>query len=520
MGPYGDLIEFLLKPESYPSKPSSVVHYETHISHVFVAGQVVYKIKKPVNFGFLDFTTLAKRRFYCKEEVLLNSRLAGDTYLGVVPLYRKGDAYAFRRWKGAAIAEYAVKMKRIPEEKLLAHLIGEGKLLYGALAEVGKVLARFHLDAAIHRGGPYGGIEAVHTNTEENFDQIEPYRGITIDERFFTRLVSSTRLFLEERKDAVRARKEHGFVREVHGDLHTQHVCLTNPVIIFDCIEFNRRFRISDVLEDVAFLFMDLEYRGRFDLSAAASQAYFAYFPESRSDDLLLFYKAYRAVVRGKIEGFTADGLKGDQAGREAAIRRARDYYGLAQHYIEHSRAPFNPVVLMGLSGSGKSTIAEGLLPGAVVLRSDEVRKREAGVPAGAHVYVDYGSGLYDPAMSIRTYRAMTQEAVAAAAKGKRVVVDAAFLSSALRQEFYESCGREGLNPFFIWCSAGEHILRRRVMRRMADGRDVSDAHLAVLEGQLRTREEPDDLPSFRVLKVDTGDDEPETIRRALRLFL
>ena len=427
----------------------------------------------------------------------------------------------FARSKGAVVVEYAVKMKRIPEEKLLSHLIGEGKLLYGALAEVGEVLARFHCEAAIHRSGPYGGIEAVRTNTEENFDQIEPYRGITIDERFFTRLVSFTRLFLEERKDLIGARKEGGFVREVHGDLHTQHVCLTSPLIIFDCIEFNRRFRISDVLEDVAFLFMDLEYRGRFDLSAAVSHAYFSHFPESRSDDLLLFYKTYRAVVRGKIEGFTADGLKGDPAGREAAIRRARDYYGLAQHYVEHARSPFNPVVLMGLSGSGKSAIAEGLLPGAVVLRSDEVRKRMAGVPAAAHVYVDYGSGLYDPAMTVRTYRAMTQEAVAAAAKGKRVVVDATFLTSGLRQEFYESCVREGLNPFFIWCSAGEHILRREGERAgWRAAADVSDAHLAVLDRQLRIREEPDDLPSFRVMKLDTGDDEPETIRRALRLFL
>ncbi len=520
MGPDGDLIEFLLKPENYPSRPSSVIHYETHISHVFVAGPLVYKIKKPVNFGFLDFTTLAKRRFYCREEVLLNSRLAGDTYLGVVPIYRKGDRYAFLRSKGAAVAEYAVKMKRIPEEKLLYYLIGEGKLLRGALAEVGRVLARFHAGAEIHRSGPYGGIEAVRTNTEENFDQIEPYRGITIDERFFTRLVSSTRLFLEEWSDAVRGRKESGFVREVHGDLHTQHICLTSPPIIFDCIEFNRRFRISDVLEDVAFLFMDLEYRGRFDLSAAVSQTYFSQFPESQSTDLLLFYKTYRAVVRGKIEGFTADGLKSDPAGREAAIRRAGNYYGLAQHYVEHSQVPFNPVVLMGLSGSGKSAIAEGLLPGAVMLRSDEVRKRVAGVPVSAHVYVDYGSGLYDPAMSIRTYRAMTQEAVAAAAKGKRVVVDATFLTTVLRQEFYESCDQAGLNPFFIWCSAAEDVLRRRVRVRMADGRDVSDAHLAVLDRQLRIMEEPDDLPSFRVMKLDTGDDEPETIRRALRLFL
>jgi hypothetical protein len=520
MGSGGNLIEFLLEPESYPSRPSSVIHYETHISHVFVAGPVVYKIKKSVDFGFLDFTTLAKRRFYCREEVLLNSRLAGDTYLGVVPIYRKGGAYTFLRSKGAVVAEYAVEMKRIPEEKLLSRLIGEEKLLHGALAEVGTVLAHFHAGAEIHRSGPYGGIEAVRTNTEENFDQIEPYRGITIDERFFTRLVSFTRLFLEERSDAVRARKESGFVREVHGDLHTQHICLTSPPVIFDCIEFNRRFRISDVLEDVAFLFMDLEYSGRFDLSAAISQTYFSQFPESRSADLLLFYKTYRAVVRGKIEGFTADGLKNDPAGRAAAIRRAGNYYGLAQHYVEHGPAPFNPVVLMGLSGSGKSVIAEGLLPGAVVLRSDEVRKAMAGVPAGAHVYVDYGSGLYDPAMTIRTYRAMTQEAVAAAGKGKRVVVDATFLTSALRQEFYETCGRAGLSPFFIWCSAAEDILRRRVRGRMADGRDVSDAHLAVLDRQLMIREEPDDLPSFRVMKLDTGDDEPEAIRRALRLFL
>jgi aminoglycoside phosphotransferase family enzyme/predicted kinase len=520
MGPDGDLIEFLLKPESYPEKPSSVVHRETHISHVFIAGPTVYKVKKPVDFGFLNFTTLARRRFYCREEVKLNSRLAPDVYLGVVPLYRKGNAYAFLRSRGAVIVEYAVKMKRIPEEKLLSHLIGEGKLLYGALAKVSEALARFHKEAAIHRRGPYGGIETVRANTEENFDQIEPYRGVTVAPEFYARLVSSTHLFLKERGDLFRERKERGFVREVHGDLHTEHLCLTNPPIILDCIEFNARFRISDVLEDMAFLFMDLEYRGRFDLSAAVSHAYFSHFPDNRSAELLLFYKTYRAVVRGKIEGFTADGLKDDPAGRDAALRRAKDYYGLAQHYVEHAGAPFNPVVLMGVSGSGKSELARDLLPGAVVLRSDEVRKRLAGVPASAHVYVDYDSGLYDPATTIRTYRAMTREAVAAAEKGKRVVVDATFLASGLRKEFYETSVREGLNPFFVRCVANEHILRERVQRRMEGGADVSDARLDVLERQLRIGPDADDLPSFRVMKVDTGDDEPETVRRALRLFL
>ena len=520
MGTDGSIVEFLLKPESYPEKPSSVVHRETHISHVFLAASTAYKIKKPVDLGFLDFTTLAKRRFYCREEVKLNSRLAKGLYLGVVPIYKKRDGYAFARSWGAVIVEYAVKMKRMPEEKLLSRLIGEGKLLYGALAEVGEVLARFHREAPISRRGPYGGVEAVRTNMEENFDQIRPYRGVTLDPEVYARLVSSGRIFLKNRGDLIGARKERGFVREVHGDLHTENLCLTSPPIIFDCIEFNRRFRISDVLEDMAFLFMDLEYRGRFDLSAAVSDAYFSHFPASVSAGLLLFYKTYRAVVRGKIEGFTADGLKDDPAARESALHRARDYYKLAEHYVEDGKPPFNPVVLMGVSGAGKSVIARDLLPGSVVLRSDEVRKRMAGVPAGAHVYVDYESGLYDPAMTIRTYRAMTRDAVAAAEKGKRVVVDAAFLASGLRDEFYETSVSKGLNPFFVWCVASEPILRGRVQRRMDSGADISDAGLDVLERQLRIGADADGLPSFRVMKVDTGEDAPETIRRALRLFL
>ena len=200
-------IDFLLKPGSYPEGPASVVHHETHISHVFVGDDTVYKIKKPVNFGFLDFTTLEKRRFFCREEVRLNRRLAPDVYLGVVPIYKGAGDYAFRRKKGSAIAEYAVKMRRVPEERLLYYLIWQGRLLYGASEEVGALLARFHANAPVHKYDPFGGIEVVRTNTEENFEQIAPCRGITLDDDTYFDLVSYTRDFMESHGAALRSAK-------------------------------------------------------------------------------------------------------------------------------------------------------------------------------------------------------------------------------------------------------------------------------------------------------------------------
>ena len=515
------LIAFLLNPESYPKKPRSIVHHETHISHVFVGRTMVYKIKKPVDFGFLDFTTIQKRRFFCAEEVRLNSRLAEGIYLGVAPIYGKGEAYSFRRARGWVIVEYAVKMLRIPEERLLSQIIEEGKLAYGGLDEVGAMLARFHGRAMAHRHDPFGTVEAIRTNTEENFAQILPHRGITVEQDTYERLVSYTRAFIDDRGEAFFRRKESGFVREGHGDLHTGHVCLIDPPIIMDCIEFNKRFRIADVLEDMAFLFMDMEYRGRFDLSAAASRAYFSHtVRQQAAPELITFYKVYRAIVRGKIEGFTADGVR-DEAGKSAAVRRGREYFLLARYYAEHpEKTAFNPVVFMGVSGSGKSAIAEGLLAGSLVLRSDLVRKEMAGKEPHEHVYVGYGEQIYRDDMTQRTYLALTQAAVDSARSGQRVVVDATFLARSQRSGFYEACLGAGLNPFFIHCFADPKILRERVRLRTAQGTDISDARVSVLEQQLRTSDEPDELPSFRVFRLNTGEDTKETMQKALRMFL
>jgi aminoglycoside phosphotransferase family enzyme/predicted kinase len=514
------LIAFLLDPESYPEKPQSIVHHETHISHVFVGQTMVYKIKKPVDFGFLDFTTKQRRRFFCAEEVRLNSRLAEGIYLGVVPIYGKGEGYSFRKARGRVIVEYAVRMLRIPEERLLSRIIEEGKLAYGGLDEVGSMLARFHGRAMAHRHDPFGTVEAIRTNTEENFAQVLPHRGVTVDQDTYERLVSYTRAFIDDRGEAFSRRKESGFVREGHGDLHSGHVCLIDPPIIMDCIEFNKRFRIADVLEDMAFLFMDMEYRGRFDLSASVSRAYFSHtVRQQAAPELITFYKVYRAIVRGKIEGFTAGTVR-DEAERRAAVRRGREYFLLARYYAEQPQTAFNPVVFMGVSGSGKSAIAEGLLAGSLVLRSDLVRKEMAGVEPHEHLYVGYGAQIYGDDMTQRTYLAITQAAVDSARRGQRVVVDATFLARSQRAGFYEACLGAGLNPFFIHCFADGSVLRERVRLRTAQGTDISDAHISVLEQQLRTSDEPDELPSFRVFRLNTGEETVETIRKALRMFL
>jgi uncharacterized protein len=512
------LIEFFLNPESYPEAPRAIVHYETHISHVFAGDSHVYKIKKPVDLGFLDFTSLEKRRLFCREEVRLNARLARDVYLGVAPIYAKDSAYSFSKEAASKTAEYAVKMRKVPEERLLHHLIGEGRLLHGELEPVGLMLARFHDEVPVYRGGTYGGLGSVIATTEENYEEISPFVGLTLDQRLYDDLIDYTRAFIRQWKSLFGKRKKDGLVREGHGDLHSQHVCLTHPPIIFDCIEFSKRFRISDILEDIAFLLMDLEFMGRFDLSRALFKAYFSAQRHALVSQLLRFYKVYRAVVRAKIEGFASRGLT-DDGGQREAIRKAREYYALADHYMKNEGAHFNPIVFMGTSGSGKSAIAAGLLPDALVLRSDAVRKELLGLESDEHAYVDYRTGIYADDITGRIYRLLAQRAVEEARSGKRVIVDATYLKEEQRLAFFGACCAVGLNPFFVQCFAAEPLLKKRIERRTAEHADVSDGHPAVLEKQLAAKEDPLELPFFRVLRLNT-DEDLETIRKALRELL
>jgi hypothetical protein len=512
-----NLISFFLDPDSYPEKPGNVTHIETHISHVFVCDTIVYKIKKPVNFDFLDFSSLKKRQYFCNKELILNSRLAKDIYLNVVPLYEQDGYYSFIENKNRPV-EYAVKMKRIPMECLLFNLIAEGRPLYRDLEEVGRTLAIFHGNIKPYRGKKFGGIETILAATEENFEQIKPFCGITIDQQAYETIMSYTRNFLDKNKGLFGSRKGHGFIRNGHGDLHCQHICLEHPPVIFDCIEFNESFRIIDILQDISFLFMDLEYRGRFDLTPCLFKSYFSHQQNALHEDLLRFYKVYRAVVRGKVEGLTA-GSVGEKREREMATARARNYFDLADYYIRYAQTPFNPVVFMGLSGSGKSTIAKNFSKNSIILRSDEIRKEASGAKKDEHRYHDVGEGIYTPELTRHIYCALLDNAVNNAREGRKVIVDATYLKANQRKDFYDSCIKKGLNPFFVHCFAAEDILRDRIRKRMEEGQDISDAHLGILEHQLKHLEEPDELPSFRVLRINT-EDAIDNIVNTLREFL
>jgi hypothetical protein len=512
------LISFLLNPHNYPEKTINVVHVETHISHVFLCDTFVYKIKKPVNFGFLDFSSLKKRHYFCEKEVKLNSRLAKDIYLNVLPIYETDGHYSFAKNKKNRPVEYAVKMKKIPMDCLLFNLISEGRPLYGDLEEVGQTLAIFHGNIKPYRGRRFGGIEAILTATEENFNQIKAFRGTTIDQKSFENLSNYTGTFLEENKITFYRRKRDGFIREGHGDLHCQHICLEHPPVIFDCIEFNDSFRIIDVLQDIAFLFMDLEYRGRFDLTSCLFKSYFAGWRETQDEELLRFYKVYRAMVRGKVEGLTAGSVAGVRE-QELARAKATNYFNLADYYVNYPNNHFNPIVFMGLSGSGKSTIARDFSSDAVILRSDEIRKEASGVVKDEHRYGAVGEGIYAPELTQQIYCSLLNKTLGYVREGRKVIVDATYLKTSQRTHFYNSSIENGLNPFFVHCFASENILRDRIRKRMHGGQDISDADLNVLEHQLQHLEEPDELPSFRVLRINT-EDAIDNIVNALKEFL
>lgn len=331
------LIQDLSRPEALPDKTKNVAVIQTHISIVFVADHFAYKVKKPVNFGFLDFSTLEKREYYCHQEVVLNRRLSKDLYLGVLPVHFDGKRYSLEQVKGD-VAEYAVKMKRIPEDRLMDQVFERGELDEQSLADIAGVLARFHSTAETSPEiAEYGRPDRFKINTDENFEQVNKYQGITIQKEKFRALKKWTEVFYDRFHPLFFDRISQGRVRDCHGDLHMEHVCLIPGLPIFDCIEFNDRFRYSDTVADIAFLLMDLEYHGGYKEAQTLWNTYktLAKQEEEGIDNLLTFYKVYRAFVRGKVNSFQLDDKSIEQEDNRKAIETASRYFRLAYSYID-----------------------------------------------------------------------------------------------------------------------------------------------------------------------------------------
>ncbi len=331
---YGEMIQDLLNPESLPDPTSDVELIQTHISYVIIGDQFVYKIKKPVNFGFLDFSTLEKRKFFCEKEVELNRRLSEGIYLGVIPVKFDGNRYSLRDVKGEVV-DWAVRMKRIPQDILMKEMFQKGRLNNSHIKSISKRISEFHKNAErseeIDR---FGLPESFRVNTDENFDQVEPYIGKTIDERAFHELKRWTDDFYRNKERLFHERINMAKIRDCHGDLHMEHICIGESVFVIDCIEFNDRFRYGDVISDIAFLLMDLDYNGGVELSNMLWKEYIEFSGDGHGEGILKFYKVYRAFVRGKVNSFLIDDESVDRKKKDIAIENARKYFRLAYSYI------------------------------------------------------------------------------------------------------------------------------------------------------------------------------------------
>jgi aminoglycoside phosphotransferase family enzyme/predicted kinase len=515
------LVTSLLKPAAYPEPTSEVGYIETHVSHIFLTDRHVYKVKKPVEFGFLDFTTLRKRHYYCRAEVALNRRLSPDVYLGVSRITREGAGYAVDG-RGRTV-EYAVKMRRLPAERALDELLRRDAVTVTDIERIAEKVAAFHVRAAT---GPsitrLGGLAPTRRNVEENFRQTEPFIGSVLPLETFDDLAAYSRAFMDAKKAAFRRREHEGKIRDCHGDLHTAQVFLENGIGIIDCIEFNRRYRYSDVAEDVAFLAMDLDHYGRPDLARVFVSAYVERSGDAGVGELLPFYKTYRAYVRGKVNCLRMAQPGVDEAAQREAEAAAKAYFELAHGYTEVFTGPL-VVMVGGLSGAGKTTAAQelGRRWGMEVVSSDVVRKTLAGVALTKRPAGGYGEGLYSEEMTRRTYDAVLARAEASLKTGRPVVLDGTYRRADERRRVVEMVRKLGCEVWMVVCTLPLEETVRRLDARARSGVAVSDADRQVFLRQRGEWEPVREVSLTRLVELDTSGTVEEMARRLLYgLFL
>lgn len=499
-----DLVEALKNPKLYPHSPSKVELLQTQMSFVFLTGDYVYKVKKPVDLGYLDYTTLEKRRFFCHQELNLNRRLSPEVYLEVVPIVEK-DGQIVLGGAGEVI-EYAVKMRQLPSERMMDVLLANNQVSQAMVRRVAGKLAHFHSQAATNQEiSQYGGLEIINLNCRENFTQTEKYRGISLSAVQYHDIKTYTENFINENKELFQQRVKEGRIKDCHGDLHSAHVCFIDDICIYDCIEFNDRFRYSDVASEIAFLAMDLDYHQQPSLSKSFANAYVEISHDEALLKLLGFYQCYRAYVRGKVEGFKLDDPFISAEEKENSLNKARKYFTLAHSYAQGSPVPF-VIITAGLVGTGKTSISQALgekINGEVI-SSDATRKRLAGLPLTEHRFEEFESGLYSEDFSRKTYHKMLAEAEEILARGQSVILDASFRKAEERAKARQLAEKFGAGFLVIECVLDKNEVKRRLEQRLKEG-TISDGRWEIF---LRQKEEFDKINEFwseNHLIVDTS---------------
>ncbi len=490
---FAHLLQESTRPTAFPfALPDTyaIPVIQTHASAVLLTPELVYKLKKPRNFGFFDYSTSTLRRHFCQQEVAVNQLLAPGIYLGVAPvlLSRDGHVHFGATYEAdevpapgttladGSVVDYAVVMKRLPDEATLAERVRSGTATPALMAEIGRFLASFHAATATdERIARFGELAAIRTNWEENFVQMKPYCDRTLDTATYDRIVAYACRFMAGRATLFEQRIHNGRIRDCHGDLRLQHIYLLDEqtainyqgprLVILDRIEFNERFRYGDVASEVAFLTMELEAAGRPDLASTFVQTYVEASGDETLRDLLPFYSCYRACVRGKVSSFQLDEPEVPAEQRQEAQQAAIHLFTLAARYAHY---PAQPLLILvgGLMGTGKSTIALALQRelGWAYISSDIERKRLAHIDPTQSQTSAFGQGLYSTEWTTRTYDALRQRAASILAEGRSVLVDATFMRRADRLAMAREAARHDATMFFVECRCP----RERALERLA----------------------------------------------------
>ncbi len=465
----------------------------------------------------------------------LNRRLAPGVYIGVLGIIKKDDSYRVGGEGGegeAGAVEYAVKMKRLPEESVLEEMLKADIVTPEMIKKIALVIAAFHENALTgDRISRFGSPRIIKKNTDENFSQTAAFIGGAIPERLFNNIKNYTGDFIRANEWLFKKRMTGGFIRDCHGDLHCGHISITDDIEIFDCIEFNERFRFSDLTADIAFLSMDLDFHNRNDLSRVLDSEYFSVTGDTEGRDLMDFYRCYRAYVRGKVDSFKYMEEEVTAEERRRAFIDARHHFYLAGLYAEDHEVGvgrFRPMMLVvrGLSGTGKTTVAKSLAKSLcmVHLSSDAVRKELAGIPPGERRPAGYKEGIYSDEFTDKTYRALIEKGVSCLSAGRSVVLDATF--SRLKhildvRSKVEGLGKKRAEFHVVECKAGDEEVRRRFLKRISEDAGagaVSDGRWEIYEKQKKSFDAvPADFPR---IEVDTAEPLEEVIRKIInRIF-
>lgn len=492
------LIQQMMQPRFYPhTVVEPICLIQTHISFVLLTGEYVYKLKKSVNFGFLDYSSLEKRRHFCQQELQMNQRGASEIYLEVLPISQQGET--FELGSTANIVEYTLKMRQFPQENLWTSVFDRGELSETHLEELGRTVARFHAESPTDDYiQNFGQSHRIQESINSNYQATEKYIGRVQSRERLEQTKEYTDRFFHQNRELFDQRIAQGKIRSCHGDLHLRNIAnWQGKIILFDCIEFNEPFRLVDVMYDVAFVVMDLDARQRNDLANIFLNTYLEETGDWEGLQVLPLYLCRQAYVRAKVTSFLLDDPGITDEEKQQASRNAEYYYQLAWDYTQ-SR-PGRLMVMSGLSGSGKSTVARWVARhvGAIQIRSDAVRKHLAGIPLNQRGEAT----IYSEEMTRQTYDRVLELGGILASKGWSVILDAKFDRTIWRKKAMELATATNLPLQILHCQAPLSVMRDRLHRRAGD---IADATAELLDAQLAEAEPLDEIEQNYAIAIDT----------------